>query len=82
MGWTNESKAKLTVKDALEPSNYFSFEGVNGGTIAGSPQNFVDAANHLLNIAGLSATITGITRTVKQGELLGQGGYPQWIPSW
>lgn len=68
MGWTNESKAKLTVKDAITPNNYFNFEGVNGGTIAGGPENFVNAANHLLNIAGLSATITGITRTVKQGD--------------
>lgn len=68
MAWTNANQAKLTVKDAQQPSNYFYFDGVNGGSIAGSPQNFLDAANHLLDIAGLSATITGITRTVKQGD--------------
>lgn len=65
--WTASSLAKLTVKRADEPSETFTFDGVCGEAGAGSPEDFIGAANSLLNIAGMSATITGMTRTIKQG---------------
>ena len=65
--WTNNTTATLKVREYGSITNTFSFAGVNASASAGTPENFFNAANHLLNIAGLSATITGMTRTVTQG---------------
>ena len=65
--WTASSLAKLTVKRSDVPSETFTFDGVCGEAGAGSPEDFIGAANSLLSIAGMSATITGMSRTIKQG---------------
>lgn len=64
--WTNATTATLKVRKAGATTDTFTFNGVNADNNAGTPENFLDAANHLLNIAGTSATITGMTRTVTQ----------------
>ena len=64
--WTNATTATLKVRRAGSITDTFTFAGVNAANSAGTPENFLDAANHLLNIAGTSATITGMTRTVTQ----------------
>lgn len=63
--WTDQTIARLTVREN-GTTNTFGFEGVNPSNSAGTPQQFLDAANRILNIGGLSAVITDITRTVKQ----------------
>lgn len=63
--WTDQTTARLTVRQQ-GTSNTFGFEGVNASNSAGTPQQFLDAANRILNIGGLSAVITDITRTTKE----------------
>lgn len=64
--WSNTKTATLKVRKAGSATESVTFSGVNAANNAGTPENFLDAANHLLNIAGTSATITGMTRTVTQ----------------
>ena len=63
--WNDQPTARLTVREQ-GTSNTFGFEGVNASNSAGTPQQFLDAANRILNIGGLSAVITDITRTKKE----------------
>lgn len=65
MEWSNKLQGRLTVKEN-GTSNTFGFEGVNTDSSAGTPETFLAAANHLLDIGGLSAVIDGISRTIKQ----------------
>lgn len=65
MQWSSKQQGRLTVREE-GTSNTFGFEGVNTDNSAGSPEVFLAAANHLLNIGGLSAVIDGIYRSVKQ----------------
>lgn len=69
--WTDQTIARLTVRED-GTTNTFGFEGVNPSNSAGTPQQFLDAANRILNIGGLSAVINDITRTVKQKGVDGQ----------
>ena len=64
--WTNATTATLKVRKAGSITDTFTFNGVNADNNAGTPENFLNAVNHLLNIAGSSATITGMTRSVTQ----------------
>lgn len=63
--WSNVPTATLKVRKA-HSSESFSFVGVSSQNTAGTPEQFLDAANHLLDFGGLSAVITGISRTIKQ----------------
>jgi len=63
--WTDQPTARLTVREA-GTTDTFSFEGVNPLGTAGTPAQFLDAANRVLSIGGQSAVIDDITRTVKQ----------------
>lgn len=63
--WTNQATATLKMRQA-HSSESISLVGVNPSNSAGTPENFLDAANHILDIAGLSAVKTGMTRTVVQ----------------
>ena len=50
--------------NGLSTSEVYSFPGVAGNNEAGTPDDFLSAANHLLNICGQSAVIDGIMRSV------------------
>ena len=63
--WSDQPTARLTVRKQ-GTSDTFGFEGVNASNTAGTPQQFLDAANRILNIGGLSAVIDNITRTKKE----------------
>lgn len=63
--WQNVPTARLTVREAGS-TNTFGFEGVNSSNSAGTPQQYLDAANRLLAIGGLSAVADGMYRSVKQ----------------
>ena len=63
--WSEQPTARLTVKEQ-GTTNTFGFEGVNASNTAGTPQQFLDAANRILDIGGFTAVITDITRTTKQ----------------
>lgn len=63
--WNSSPTARLTVRES-GTTNTFGFEGVNSSNDAGTPQDFLDAANRVLAIGGFSAVITNISRTVKQ----------------
>lgn len=63
--WTDQATARLTVREA-GTTDTFNFEGVNPLNSAGTPSQFLDAANRILTIGGQSAVIDDITRTVKQ----------------
>jgi len=63
--WSNEPTATLRVRKA-NSSESVNFVGVNSANNAGSPEDFLNAANHLLDFAGLSAVKTGMKRTVTQ----------------
>ena len=65
MEWSSKQQGRLTVRKQ-GTSDTFGFEGVNTDNSAGSPETFLAAANHILNIGGLSAVIDGIYRSVKQ----------------
>lgn len=64
--WTDQNIARLTVRKYGDASTSFGFEGVNPSNSAGTPQQYFDAAQRILSIGGLSATISDITRTIKQ----------------
>lgn len=63
--WTNQPTARLTVREA-GVTDTFGFEGVNSANSAGTPQQFLDAANRILAIGGKTAVIDGITRSIKE----------------
>lgn len=63
--WQNVPTARLTVRQA-GTTDTFGFEGVNSSNSAGTPQQFLDAANRLLAIAGFTAVSDGMYRSVKQ----------------
>lgn len=69
--WSNQPTATLRVRKA-NSSDTFSFVGVNSSNSAGSPENFLSAVNNILNIAGMSAVLTDMTRTVKE-EVINNG---------
>ena len=64
--WEDQTIARLTVRKLNDASTSYGFEGVSPSNSAGTPQQFLDAANRILNIGGLSAVIDDITRTIKQ----------------
>ncbi len=64
--WSDSPVATLSVKKSNSGTDRFTFQGVSTDAQAGSPQNFLDAVNHLLAFGGHSAVIEGIQRTVKQ----------------
>ena len=73
MGWTNANIAKITVKDANSPGDSFTFDGMaaqahSSSPNANNPVYAFAAIQAILDIGGLSATRTGITRTIKQGD--------------
>ena len=63
--WANATVAVLKVQRAGS-NEMFTFNGVSTDPSAGKPQDFVDATNHLLSIAGLSAVVDNIERKVTQ----------------
>ncbi|MBQ3334801.1 MAG: hypothetical protein IJG85_04330 [Eubacteriaceae bacterium] len=65
MQWTANPVARLTVVKSGTVDK-INFEGVSTKSEAGTPETFLDAANHLLNIAGWTAVLDGITRSVKE----------------
>lgn len=65
MQWTNKPTARLTVTQQ-GTSNTFGFEGVNASNEAGTPEQFLAAANRMLGIVQQQAVIDGITRSIKQ----------------
>ena len=64
--WQNAPTATLKVRKSGSTET-FSFPGVSDDASAGTPENFLDAANHLLDFAGLSAVKDGMIRVVTQG---------------
>ena len=64
--WGTQPTARLTVRKQGDASTSYGFEGVNPSNSAGTPEQYLSAANRILNIGGLSAVIDDITRTVKQ----------------
>lgn len=65
--WANPITATLKVRKAGSTTETIAFNGVNAGNNAGTPETFLAAANHLLDIVGMSATITGIKLTIEKG---------------
>lgn len=63
--WSDSPVAVLKVQRA-DRDEVLTFSGVSTSPAAGKPQDFLNATNHLLDIAGISAVIEGIQRTVKQ----------------
>lgn len=73
MGWTNANIAKINVKDANSPGDSFTFDGMAAIATTEAPDSTnpniaFSAIQAILDIGGLSATRTGITRTIKQGD--------------
>lgn len=64
--WNDSATATLTVKKTPNGSDKYTFQGVSTDAAAGSPQDFLNAVNHILAFGGQSAVIDGIQRTVKQ----------------
>ena len=64
--WTNAPTATLKVKDATSGTDTFSFNGVAASNSAGTPENFLSAANSILGLVGKSAVLAGMTRTIQQ----------------
>ena len=64
--WSNTALATLKVREAGSITSEFSFAGVNSNNEAGTPEDYLAAANRLLSIAGMSATITGMKREIVQ----------------
>ena len=64
--WSNTALATLKVREAGSITSEFSFAGVNSSNEAGTPEDYLAAANRLLSIAGMSATITGMKREIVQ----------------
>jgi len=69
--WASSPTARLVVRENGTAEN-FGFEGVNSASSAGTPQQFLDAANRILAIGGQSAVIDGIYRTVKEKGVEGE----------
>ena len=63
--WADASVATLKVQRA-DKDEMITFNGVSTNPQAGKPQAFLDATNHLLDIAGISAVIDNIERKVTQ----------------
>ena len=63
--WANQPTATLKVRKA-NSSESITFVGVSPDNSAGTPENFLDAANHLLDFAGMSAIKGGMTRSITQ----------------
>ena len=63
--WTNTGLATLKVRK-YGSSEYQTFPGVAAANSAGTPENFLDAVNHVLDIGGQSAILGGMTRVVTQ----------------
>ena len=76
--WSNQSLARITVKDALSPGDTFSFDGmaaISYDLFQGNlqPNRAYYAIQTILDIGGLSALPTDMVKTVKQsGD--GSGG--------
>ena len=76
--WSNQSHARITVKDALTPSNTFSFDGMAATAYDMwesklNPNGAYFAIQTILDIGGLSALPTDMVRSMKQsGD--GSGG--------
>lgn len=64
--WSNTPIATLKVRKANTATETFTFVGVNADNSAGTPEDYLDASNRILAIAGLSAVITGIKREIVQ----------------
>ena len=65
--WQNAALATLKVRKANSSTESFTFPGVASATSAGTPDQFLAAVNHILNIGGKIGVLTGMTRTVTQG---------------
>ena len=63
--WSNTDIATLVVRDSTTTKT-FTFVGVNSSNEAGTPNDFLDATNKILAIAGMSAVINGIRREIVQ----------------
>lgn len=63
--WTTPAPATLKVRKSGS-SAFLTFPGVSASNSAGTPENFLDAVNHLLDIGGQSAIKGGMTRTLTQ----------------
>ena len=63
--WTTPATATLKVRKSGS-NEFLSFPGVASANAAGTPENFLDAANHILDFGGQSAIIGGMTRTLTQ----------------
>lgn len=64
--WSNTKVATLKIRKAGSSTEIFTFAGVNSDNSAGTPEQYLDASNRILAIAGMSATITGIKREIIQ----------------
>lgn len=65
--WTTNKTATLKVRKANSTNEYFVFTGVATDNSAGTPDTFLAAANHLLDIAGQVGVISGMSRSLEQG---------------
>lgn len=63
--WVDVPTARLTVMQS-GTNNKFGFEGVNSASSAGTPSDFLTAANKILAIVGFTAVSDGMYRSVKQ----------------
>lgn len=63
--WADVPTARLTVAQS-GTNDKFSFEGVNSSASAGSPSDFLTAANKILAIVGFTAVSDGMYRSIKQ----------------
>lgn len=64
--WSNTDIATLIVRKANTDDKEFNFVGVNSSNEVGTPEEFLDATNRLLAIAGMSAVLTGMKREIIQ----------------
>lgn len=67
LAWTDSPTATLTVRKYQSGTEKFTFQGVASSNSAGTPEQFLEAVNHILAFGGLSATITDIKRVVTEG---------------
>lgn len=73
MAWTDPNIAKITVKDAVSPGDTFNFDGMAARNSSQQssyiqPYGVYPAIQAILDIGGLSAVQSGITRTIKQTD--------------
>lgn len=64
--WSATPVATLIVRKNDASDKEFNFVGVNSNNEAGTPEEFLDATNRLLAIAGMSAILTGMKREIIQ----------------